>query len=53
MNSNIDKLFIIEEVVKILCDSGRSVTRYIESGENLKHLKSEHGGSKRRISTHF
>jgi len=33
MNSNIDKLFTIEEVAKILRVSGRSVTRYIESGK--------------------
>lgn len=33
MNSNIEKLFTIEEVAKILRVSGRSVTRYIESGK--------------------
>jgi len=33
MNSNIDKLFTIEEIAKILLVSGRSVTRYIESGK--------------------
>ncbi len=38
MNSNIDKLFTIEEVAKILRVSGRSVTRYIESGK-LKSSK--------------
>ena len=38
MNSNIDKLFTIEEVAKILRVSGRSVTRYIES-KKLKASK--------------
>ena len=33
MNSNIEKLLTIEEVAKILRVSGRSVTRYIESGK--------------------
>lgn len=33
MTSNVDKLFTIEEVAKILRVSGRSVTRYIESGK--------------------
>ncbi len=33
MNSNIEKLFSIEEAAKILRVSGRSVTRYIESGK--------------------
>lgn len=33
MNSNIEKLFTIQEVAEILRVSGRSVTRYIESGK--------------------
>lgn len=33
MTNNVDKLFTIEEVAKILRVSGRSVTRYIESGK--------------------
>ncbi len=33
MNSNIEKLFRIEEAAEILRVSGRSVTRYIESGK--------------------
>jgi excisionase family DNA binding protein len=33
MNTKIDKLFTIEETAKILRVSGRSVTRYIESGK--------------------
>jgi len=33
MNTNIDKLFTIEEVAKILRVSTRSVTRYIETGK--------------------
>lgn len=33
MTSNVDKLFTIEEIAKILRVSGRSVTRYIESGK--------------------
>ena len=33
MNSNTEKLLTIEEVAKILRVSGRSVTRYIESGK--------------------
>lgn len=33
MVTNIDKLFTIEEVAEILRVSGRSVTRYIESGK--------------------
>jgi len=45
MNSNIDKLFTIEEVAKILRVSGRSVTRYIESGK-LKASKMGLGGIK-------
>jgi excisionase family DNA binding protein len=32
MDTNIDKLFTIEEVAKILRVSTRSVTRYIETG---------------------
>lgn len=32
MSSNIDKLFTISETAKILRVSGRTVTRYIESG---------------------
>ena len=38
MNTNIDKLFTIEEVAKILRVSGRTVTRYIES-KKLKASK--------------
>jgi len=33
MDTNIDKLFTIEEVAKILRVSTRSVTRYIETGK--------------------
>lgn len=33
MNTNIDKLFTIEEVAKILRVSTRSVNRYIETGK--------------------
>jgi excisionase family DNA binding protein len=33
MNTNIDKLFTIEEVAKILRVSTRSVNRYIEIGK--------------------
>lgn len=33
MSGNIEKLFTIEEVAKILRVSTRSVTRYIESGK--------------------
>ena len=33
METNIDKLFTIEEVAKILRVSTRSVTRYIETGK--------------------
>ena len=33
MNSNIEKLFTIDEIAKILRVSGRSVARYIESGK--------------------
>lgn len=33
MSPDIDKLFTIEEIAQILRVSGRSVTRYIESGK--------------------
>jgi excisionase family DNA binding protein len=33
MDTNIDKLFTIEEVAKILRVSARSVNRYIETGK--------------------
>jgi len=33
MTNNMDKLFTIEEIAEILRVSGRSVTRYIESGK--------------------